>query len=87
MTIQDKIKYIENKAGLGFGGSDYDGDFSSESVTKWLLKKDFINQNKYNKLITLTNSTNFLKNYYYKEPLNSESILFVNLVYNIIKDK
>ena len=87
MTIKDKIKYIE-KAGLGFRRSCYYGDCSGDLVACYnMLEKKLITENEFNKLKLLTQKTNFWRNYHYSDELNSQSILFINLVYNILTKK
>ena len=86
ITIQDKIKYIEG-AGLGFFASLCGDDYSSGAVASNLFKKGYINQQKADKINLISENTNFFSNKYLGKPLNSNSILFVNLVYNILISK
>lgn len=83
MSIQEKIKIIEN-AGLSFGFSDCHRDSSFGSISSNLLKRGLINSEMVNKIISIGKTTNFWDYYIYDKPLNSQSILFINLVYNII---
>lgn len=84
MSIEDKIKEIEKFTGLGFDDSSCSLDFSCGSVG-YLLKNKIINQSIYDKLISI-NKTNFYYYFYEKHKLNSQSLLKINLIYNIIKN-
>jgi hypothetical protein len=86
MDTKDKIKYIEKFTGLVFSSSGYDTDYSYGSVSSFLFDNKIISQEIYNKIKIITGKTNFFGNFYLNKPLNSYSILFVNLVYNIIKE-
>jgi hypothetical protein len=86
MTIEDKIKYIE-QTGLGFLCSVYHFgiSFGAVAFTSQLFNKKLINIDVYNKLKIISETTNFPDNYWNKKSLNSNSILWANLVYNILK--
>lgn len=86
MKIEEKIKYIEKFTGLVFDSSYFDLDDSSGAVARKLRNMEVINQSNFDKIFPLTNKTNFWSNYIDEKPLNSYSILFVNLVYNLIKE-
>jgi hypothetical protein len=85
MGIKDKIKYIE-QTGFGFYFSSYYDDYSVGAVafTSRLFEKGLIDEQETTKLKLVANKTNFYRNYWYKDSLNSQSILFINLVYKIL---
>lgn len=84
MSIEEKIKEIEKFTGLGFDYSICRLGYSCGSVG-YLFKNKIINQSTYDKLISIKN-TNFYLHFQEKHKLNSQSILKVNLIYNIIKN-
>ena len=84
MKIEDKIKYIE--ASLGFDFSYYGNNISIETITcGCMLKRSLITEKVKDKLLLISKQCNFKDNYLSKKPLNNQSILFVNLVYEILK--
>lgn len=85
MTIEEKIKYIENFSGLVFDGSAYVHDGSDGAVARKLQNIDVFSKNDFDKIYPLTRKTNFRAYYINKTPLNANSILFVNLTYNLIR--
>lgn len=86
MSIEDKIKYIQ-EAGLGFVSSGYYYDISYDAVVFELFNKGLINKKKMVKLKLIGEKTNFASRYWLGEDLNSYSILFVNLIYEILNAK
>jgi hypothetical protein len=85
MTTEKKIKYIDSKLpGLGFDRSHYYYDDSTGAVASRLLDRKIIDKHTYEKLKLIGKKTNFWNNHYRSESLNSQSILWINLVYNIL---
>jgi hypothetical protein len=84
MTIQDKIKKIEDYTGLVFCGSYFSFGISSGSVAFFLFKKGLMDEQILIKIKSIGQKSNFWENYMWGNNLNSHSILFVNLVYEII---
>lgn len=85
MTVKDKIEQIEKFSGLVFFISYFFRHFSIGTVASFLLNKNLIDNQTFDKLCSIGLKVNFWDNYLYDKPLNSHSILFVNLVYGIIK--
>lgn len=84
MKIEDKIKYIE--AGLGFDFTYYGDNISIEAIIcSCMLKRSLITEKVKDKLLLISKQCNFKDNYLSKKPLNNQSILFINLVYEILK--
>jgi hypothetical protein len=85
MSTEDKIKYIDSKLpGLGFCRSHYLVDLSDGAVafTSRLFEKGVITLEESNKLKLFR--TNLFDHTYLNKKLTSQSILFVNIIYNIL---
>jgi hypothetical protein len=85
MTIKEKIKYIENYPSLGWSvRGDYYW-YGDSGLPGCLKRNNFITQEQYQKLIKF--NTNFSDYYWKNKELNSQSVLLINLVYKILKNK
>lgn len=85
MTIEEKIRVISKITGVSFiNGGWYTDSFVG--ITYFLYKNNLISSNDYKKLQTIHSRNNFVSHCRLQVPLNNESLLFINLVYNIIKN-
>lgn len=90
MSIQEKIDLINSKLKeLGSAWSvDRDCvDYSAAALPGFLLKKELISESIKSKISSIGSKTNFYNNKYRNEKLNNNSILYVNLLYNILFEK
>lgn len=86
MNIQEKIEIVNKRLKELNSVWVVDDSFwgGGSSLPAFLLEKNLISELEKSKFMSIGKNTNFFKNKYHNESLNSHSILYLNLLYNIL---